>query len=150
MLSLEDSEMALRVHDCTTTEAERAPLIRQPLQPRYYAETERNISDSHTSLDGGGGGADARWTGLAEGPPGSRPEGVKALKVRVEGGRIHGDAPAGLPEGEIELCLAEPEEEMSEQEAAELCRALEAGWRSAGAGRLRPASEILAELRAKP
>ena len=89
-------------------------------------------------------------TSLAESPRRSTARSVNALKARVEGGRFSGQAPAGLPEGEVELCLAEPDEDMSEQETAELCRALEAGWQSAEAGRIRPAAEILAELRALP
>lgn len=54
-----------------------------------------------------------------------------------------GEAPQGLAEGtELELYLAEPEEEM-----AALDRVLDAAWHSIEAGRVRPAAEVLAELR---
>jgi hypothetical protein len=56
---------------------------------------------------------------------------MKTLKVRVENGKIVGEAPPGLPEGtEIELCIAHPGDDMTEEELAELNRALEAAWRS--------------------
>ena len=72
------------------------------------------------------------------------------LKVRVEKGKLVGDAPAGLVEGtELELCLAEPDDEMSPEELAQLRTALDAGWRSVEAGRFRPADELVAELRAR-
>lgn len=74
---------------------------------------------------------------------------METLKVRVENGKLIGEAPAGLPEGtELELCLAEPEEEMTANELAQLRAALDAGWGSVEAGRFRPAEDVLAELRA--
>jgi hypothetical protein len=72
---------------------------------------------------------------------------MKAIRVRVENGRIAGDAPAGLPEGEIELCLAEPEDEMTEDELARLNDALSRGFESIKAGRFRPAAAVIADLR---
>lgn len=75
---------------------------------------------------------------------------MEALKVRVENGKIVGDAPRGLADGtELELCLAEPRDEMSQTELAALNDALDAGWRSMEAGRYRPAAEVIAELRSK-
>ncbi len=75
---------------------------------------------------------------------------MEALKVRVENGKIIGDAPRGFAEGtELELCLAEPQEEMSEDELAALQAALDAGWESMTAGRYRPAADVVAELRSK-
>lgn len=75
---------------------------------------------------------------------------MQALKVRVKNGKIVGDAPPGFSEGsELELCLAEPEEEMSEEELAALRTALDRAWRSLEAGRFRPAAEVLADLRAR-
>lgn len=75
---------------------------------------------------------------------------METLKVRVENGKLIGEAPAALPEGtELELCFADPEEEMSPEELAALQQALGAGWRSAEAGRFRPATEAIADLRAK-
>ena len=75
---------------------------------------------------------------------------MEALKVRVENGRVVGPAPSGLAEGtELELCLADPEDDMSDEELAALRSALDAGWRSMEAGRYRPASEVVSELRAR-
>jgi hypothetical protein len=75
---------------------------------------------------------------------------MKALKVRVENGRLVGDAPEGIEEGtEFELCVAEPEESMSDEELAALNAALERAWRSVQAGRVRPAADLIAELRAR-
>lgn len=75
---------------------------------------------------------------------------MEALKVRVENGKIIGDAPRGIAEGtELELCLAEPQDEMSEGELAALQAALDAGWRSMEAGRYRPAAEVVGELQSK-
>jgi hypothetical protein len=70
------------------------------------------------------------------------------LKVRVQNGLLVGEAPAGLAEGtELELCVAEPDEDMSDDELAALNSVLDAAWRSLEAGRVRPAAEVLAELR---
>ena len=75
---------------------------------------------------------------------------MEALKVRVENGKIIGDAPRGIAEGtELELCLAEPQDDMSEQELAALQTALDDGWNSMEAGRYRPADQVIAELRSK-
>ena len=73
---------------------------------------------------------------------------MEALKVRVENGKIVGEAPRGFAEGtELELCLAEPDDEMTADELAALQTALDAGWRSMEAGRYRSADEVVAELR---
>ena len=74
----------------------------------------------------------------------------KAVRVRVQGGQLIGEAPAALAEGtELELCLAEPEEQMTDEEAEALERALDAAWRSMEAGRVRPARDLSAELRTR-
>jgi hypothetical protein len=72
---------------------------------------------------------------------------VKAIRVRVENGRITGDAPAGLPEGELELCLAEPDDDMSDAERAQPDEALARGFESIKAGRFRPAADLISDLR---
>ena len=75
---------------------------------------------------------------------------MEALKVRVENGKIIGDAPRGIADGtELGLCLAAPQDDMSRKELAALQTALDAGWRSMEAGRFRPAGEVIAELRSK-
>ncbi len=72
---------------------------------------------------------------------------MEALKVRVENGKIVGDAPRGIAEGtELELCLAAPQKEMSEEELVALQGALDAGWRSMEAGRYRPAAKVIIVL----
>lgn len=72
---------------------------------------------------------------------------MKAIRVRVENGRISGDAPPGLPEGDVDLCLADPDDEMAEGELARLNDALARGFESLKEGRFRPASEVIADLR---
>lgn len=75
---------------------------------------------------------------------------MEALKVRVENGKIIGDAPQGLAEGtELELCLADPQDEMTEPELLALQTALDAGWRSMEEGRYQQANEVLSQLRSK-
>lgn len=71
---------------------------------------------------------------------------MKAIRVRVENGRISGEAPPGFPDGEIDLCLADPDDEMSEEELARLNEALARGFESLQAGRFRPAEDVIADL----
>ena len=72
---------------------------------------------------------------------------MKAIRVRVENGRISGDAPVGLPDGEVDLCLADPDDEMSDDELARLNEALARGFESIKAGRFRPAAAVVSDLR---
>ncbi len=74
---------------------------------------------------------------------------MKAIRVRIENGRISGDAPAGLPDGDVDLCLADPEDDMSDDELARLNEALARGFESIKAGRFRPAADVIANLRAR-
>ncbi len=75
---------------------------------------------------------------------------MEALKVRVQNGKVVGDAPRGIAEGtELELCLAEPQDEMSDDELTALQAALDNGWRSMKEGRYRPAAKVIAEIRSK-
>ena len=72
------------------------------------------------------------------------------IRVRVENGKIVGDAPAGLEEGvELELSIADSGDDMTEEELARLSQALEKAWQSVKAGRVRPAEDALADLRSK-
>jgi hypothetical protein len=73
-------------------------------------------------------------------------EGVKAISVRVENGRITGVAPAGLPDGEIELALVEPEDEMSDEEFQRLEAALHAGIEDVRRGQTLSANDVAAAL----
>lgn len=74
---------------------------------------------------------------------------MKAFRVRIENGRITGEAPPGVPDGDLELRLAEPEDDLSDDELARLNEALARGFESIKAGRFRPAAAVLADLRAK-
>ena len=68
---------------------------------------------------------------------------MKAIRVRVENRRSAG-GPSG---GDVELCLAEPDDDMTDDEAARLNDALARGFESIKAGRFRPASAVIADLR---
>jgi hypothetical protein len=72
---------------------------------------------------------------------------MKAIRVRVENGRITGDAPPGMPDGDIELCLADADDEMGEDELVRLNDALGRGFESIKAGRFRPARDVISDLR---
>jgi hypothetical protein len=72
---------------------------------------------------------------------------MKAIRVRVENGRITGDAPPGLPDGEVDLCLADTDDDLSEAELAHLNEALQRGFEAVQSGRFRPAHEVIVDLR---
>jgi hypothetical protein len=72
---------------------------------------------------------------------------MKAIRVRVQNGRISGDAPAGLPDGDLDLCLAEPDDTLTDEELVRLNEALARGFESIKAGRFRPAAEVISDLR---
>ena len=72
---------------------------------------------------------------------------MKALRVRVENGRITGEAPAGLPDGEFELCLADDDDGMTDEERARVNDALAAGLESLKSGRFRAAADVISDLR---
>jgi len=72
---------------------------------------------------------------------------MKALRVRVENGRITGEAPAGLPDEDVDLCIAEEDDGMSAVELERLNDALARGFASISAGRFRLAADVVADLR---
>jgi len=72
---------------------------------------------------------------------------MKAIRVHVGNGRISGDAPPGSPEGDVDLVLADGDDEMTEAELARLNDALELGFEAIKAGGFRPAREAIADLR---
>ncbi len=72
---------------------------------------------------------------------------MRAIRVRVDNGRITGDAPPGLPEGEVDFCLTEADDDMSEADLARLNDALERGFQAIKAGRFRPARNVITDLR---
>lgn len=72
---------------------------------------------------------------------------MKAIRVRIENGHITGEAPVGLPDGEVDLCIAEPDDEMSTDELARLNDVLARGFESIKTGRFRPAADVISDLR---
>ena len=72
---------------------------------------------------------------------------MKAIRVRIENGRITGEAPPGSLEGEVDLALADADDDMTEAELERLNDALEYGFEAINAGQLRPARNVIAGLR---
>ena len=73
---------------------------------------------------------------------------MDTLKARVQSGRLVLDEPTEFPEGTVlDLTLADPGDDLDEEERAALHAALADAWAEAKAGRTRPASEVLEELR---
>jgi len=73
---------------------------------------------------------------------------MNTLRARVTKGRLVLDEPTTLPEGTVVALVADDEgDDLSDEERQWLHQALAASWKSAEAGHLRPASEILEELR---
>ncbi len=70
------------------------------------------------------------------------------VRARVKNGRLIVDEPTSLPEGTVVDLVADDEgDDLTEEERRALHDALSASWQSAKAGRLRPASAIINELR---
>lgn len=75
---------------------------------------------------------------------------MQTLKARVRDGRLVLDQATGLPEGtELELAAADPGDDLDDAERAALHAALSEAWASARAGDLRPAEELVEELRSR-
>lgn len=73
---------------------------------------------------------------------------MSPLRARVQNGRIQLDEPTTLREGTVIDLVADDEgDDLTDHERQALHEALSASSKSAEAGRLRPASEILSELR---
>lgn len=73
---------------------------------------------------------------------------MSPLRARVENGRLHLDEPTELPEGtELELVVDDDGDDLTDQERHALHEALLTSWSSAEAGRSRPASALIDELR---
>ena len=73
---------------------------------------------------------------------------MSGLQARVENGRLVLDEPTALPEGSVvNLVIDDEGDDLTDDERRALHDALSASWESAEAGRLRPASAILNELR---
>ena len=73
---------------------------------------------------------------------------MNPMRARVRNARVVGDEPTDLPEGTV-VELVEPDrgDDLSADDRAALHRALESSMQQAEAGRVRPASEIVDEIR---
>lgn len=72
------------------------------------------------------------------------------LRARVRNGRLHLDEPTELPDGtELDLVVDDEGDDLTEHERRTLHEVLSRSWTSAEAGRLRPASALIDELRRK-
>ena len=73
---------------------------------------------------------------------------MSPLRAKVQKGRLVLDEPTTLPEGTVIDLVADDEgDDLTDPERGALHEALAASGKSAEAGRLRPASDILNELR---
>lgn len=71
-----------------------------------------------------------------------------SIRAKVSSGRIVVDEPTLLPEGTtLNLVVDDEGDDLDDAERAALDAHLAAAWMSAQAGKLRPADELVAELR---
>lgn len=76
---------------------------------------------------------------------------MSALKAHVSNGMLVLNEPTSLPEGsEVELLPIDGWDELDEEDRRALHEALAASEEDVVAGRVRPAEEVLAELRRRP
>ena len=75
---------------------------------------------------------------------------IKAIRIHVENGRISGDASPGLREGNVDLVLADGDDEMTEAELVRLHNALELGFAAIKAGGFRSARDTSVDRRRRP
>lgn len=72
------------------------------------------------------------------------------LRARVEKGRLVLDEPTTLPDGTVlDLVLDDEGDDLSDADREALHAALTRSWESLSAGRARPGSAIIDELRAR-
>ena len=75
---------------------------------------------------------------------------MSSLRARVQNGRLILDEPTGLPDGTVVDLVADDEgDDLTDTDRAALHAALERSWESVNAGRVRPASEVIDELRTR-
>ena len=75
---------------------------------------------------------------------------VMGVRALVRNGRIIVDEPTALPEGTIlDLVVDDEGDDLDEAEREALLQRLDASWKSAREGNVRPAQAIIDELRAK-
>jgi hypothetical protein len=75
---------------------------------------------------------------------------MRELKARVKNGRIVVDEPTDLPEGtELDLVVADPGDDLDDEERAELHAALDEGLAEMRAGGSVDAADVIARLRGR-
>jgi hypothetical protein len=75
---------------------------------------------------------------------------LMSIRARVSSGRIVVDEPTLLPEGTtLDLVVDDEGDDLDAEECAALHVHLANAWKSVQAGNVRPADELLAELRAR-
>lgn len=75
---------------------------------------------------------------------------MPSLRARVQKGRLIIDEPTDLPEGTVlDLVVDDEGDDMDDSERAALDAAIAHALDAVRAGKVRPASEIVAELRSK-
>ena len=72
------------------------------------------------------------------------------LRALVKGGHLILDEPTSLPEGTVlDLVVDDEGDDLDDEERAALHANLAAAWESVPQGRVRPAGDILKELRSR-
>lgn len=75
---------------------------------------------------------------------------MHGLRARVHSGRLLVDEPTDLPEGTVlDLVVDDEGDDMDDAERAALDASIARGLEAARTGRVRPAADVLADLRAK-
>ena len=75
---------------------------------------------------------------------------MSSLRARVQNGRLVLDEPTALPDGTVIDLVADDEgDDLTDTDRAALHASLTRSWESLNAGRVRPAAEIIDELRTR-
>ncbi len=76
---------------------------------------------------------------------------MSGLRARVHKGRLVVDEPTDLPEGTVlDLVVDDEGDDMDDAERAALDASIAQALDAARAGKVRPAADVMAELRRKP
>lgn len=75
---------------------------------------------------------------------------MSPIRAKVKNGRLVLDEPTNLPDGTtLDLVLDDEGDDLTPQERKVLDDAIAKAWASAQAGKLRPADQLIAELRSR-
>ena len=75
---------------------------------------------------------------------------MSGLRAKVENGRLVLNEPTDLPDGTtLDLVLDDEGDDLTLQERKVMDDAIAKAWASANAGKLRPADQLIADLRAR-